>query len=163
MLVGDVFLWENYPHQVDGGVKRRWFVCLGEVKESPCETSDQLIRIVAPTTTTQTDYYLPGGHRARHPTLDFKESAGYGFSCDCLLDFGMPPEIWRKDEVEKNLECGSIQIKGHLPDEVMRRIYEKVCDSHSYPLILKKQIKAAFNGVGIMDLSDPPSRRRVRR
>lgn len=74
----------------------------------------------------------------------------------------MPPVVWSKEEVEAVLTAGGIQIKGHLPDDVLRDIYDKIRVSRSYPPRLKRQIKDNFNRVGLTGLSDPPERHRPR-
>lgn len=161
--VGDVFIWKDYPYQADQQVKRRWFVCLGEVKEDPLETDSRLVQIIAPTTTTQTGHYLSDGHREGHPVVLFSRASGYGFTTDCLLDLGMEPAVWQRAEVESKHREGKILVKGTLPDKVLRDIYFKVCASRSYAPKLKRQIKANLNAAGITGLLNPPERHRPTR
>jgi hypothetical protein len=133
MNVGDVFLWNKYPHNVEGEHKARWFVYLGEYKESLDPFDDTIpVFIIAPTTTTQLHYYEPGESRARHPHVRFYPEEGFGFTSECILDLAYADVVVRKTDFQNQEESGRIEGKGCLNTARLKKIYGKICDSECF-------------------------------
>lgn len=159
MNVGDVYRWENYSHQSDQIVKRRWFVCLGLT--DPFQTDEVLISFFMATTTTQEEYYRPGGSRERKPIVRFRAAGGFGFPQDCILDLGFGPDILSKRDFSSLISSGEIVKEGEIAEEgLLREIYMKIIESTAYSQDYKYQIKNNLNKSGIHNLPVPPNRRK---
>lgn len=159
MDVGDVFTWDQYPYSNEE-TKRRWFVYLGEYKDNPDPFDDtSSIMIIAPTTTTQTQYYEPGERRAENPFVRFSPNEGFGFTEECILDLAHGDLVIPQDIFLKDVESQKIQIKGKLSDQKLREIYDKIYHSRGYSLMLKLQIHDNLNKAGISNLPKPKRRK----
>jgi len=164
MNVGDVFLWDKYPYNAEGEHKARWFVFLGEYKESPDPFDDTApVMIIAPTTTTQLPYYEPGESRAGHPHIRFYPDEGFGFTSECILDLAYADVVVRKTDFQKQEGSGRIEGKGHLTTARLKAIYEKIHDSRGYSPKLKHQIRENLNNAGITGLPELRRRRKSQR
>ncbi|GAB6280224.1 MAG: hypothetical protein STSR0007_02830 [Thermovirga sp.] len=164
MNVGDVFLWDQYPHNTEGEHKARWFIYLGEFKESPDPFDDTVpVMIIAPTTTTQLHYYEPGESRAGHPHIRFTPKEGFGFTSECILDLAKADVVVRKTNFQKQEESGRIEGKGHLTTARLKEIYGKIYDSRGYSPKLKHQIRENLNNAGVAGLPELRRRRKNRR
>lgn len=161
MNVGDVFLWDPYPHNTEGEHKARWFVYLGEYRESPDPFDDTApIMIIAPTTTTQLHYYEPGESRAGHPHIRFDPDEGFGFTSECILDLAKEDVVVRKTDFQKQEELGRIEKKGQLTTARLRDIYGKISNSRGYSPKLKHQVRENLSNAGITGLPRLPRRRK---
>lgn len=160
MDVGDVFTWDQYPYSNEE-TKRRWFIYLGEYKDTPDPFDNtSSIMIIAPTTTTQTQYYEPGEMRAGIPFVRFSPNEGFGFTEECILDLAHRGLVIPQDIFLENLESQKIQIKGKISDQKLREIYDKIYHSRGYPLMLKRRIHENLNKTGISNLPKPKREKR---
>ncbi|MDD4439803.1 MAG: hypothetical protein PHS04_17480 [Tissierellia bacterium] len=162
MVIGDVFVWEQYPYNYEGKQKRRWFIYLGAYRYTPDPlNSDYPVMIIAPTTTTQTHYYEIGSSRSTHPHVRFKPEENFGFSAECVLDLAIE-NIVAEHILMKAEKDGQIEIKGNLPHTKLREIYTKICDSQGYSPIAKRQIRDNLNRAGVTGLPKVKRRKRGR-
>lgn len=159
MNVGDVFLWKKYPYNKEGISKPRWFVYLGEYRETE-DPLDEItpVMIIAPTTTSQLHYYVPGEPREKHPYVRFTPQEGFGFASECILDLHVSDIVIEKIIFRNCERAGNIVLKGILDDQKLREIYKKIYSSSGYSPKLKRQIRQNFNHAGITGL--PLYRRR---
>lgn len=149
MEVGDVFICGKFDDMsiVDTGKKRWWCIFLGESNslDSPS------IFCYFHHTTTQLEHYRPSGDRHSHSVLWIKEGQ-WGFAENCLIDFESSPFSKPRSFFSKGQQ---IEVKGKVTEEGLRRIYDKIINSGSYPPKVKKDIFESFNRAGITGLRKP--------
>ena len=150
MEVGAVFIWQSFPFskftQIE--IKPRWFVYLGKTSiiSSP-------IFVLLATTTTQLHHYERGGERNDHSIAKFR-SGEFGFEQDCVLDVGwsfyadIPESVFIEYKAD-------IDIKGRLPEQRLREIYNLILKSERIAKKVKKDIHHSFNMAGIEGLKKP--------
>jgi hypothetical protein len=146
--VGSVFRWDDFPDpRISSSViKPRWFVYLGETGAlSQVKTAHFC------TTTTQAHHFGPGGVRQKHDVIRFQKGSA-PFDADCILDCDEPPysDALQKLENEKNIE-----VKGRLPEQTMRHIYNRLLSSEGYSYMVLSDIHHSFNMAGIVGLKKP--------
>lgn len=147
MEIGDVFVCPKFDDIdiVDKHKQKWWCIYMGE--------SSLLVPPIFcyfHTTTTQMGHYRKGGNREHHQVM--RISAGqWGFEQDCLIDFNnrpftQPPEFFQDKK---------ILIKGKIPEEGLRRVYDFILNSDSYIERIKHDIHCCLNNRGIYGLKKP--------
>ena len=131
MKTGDVFTWDQYPYHAEGEPKRRWFVYLGEYKESS-DPFDETIMIIAPTTTTQIQYYELHEPRAWNPHVRFAPDDGFGVISECILDLSREHIVVPESVFQSNENSGHINVQGKVANVRLGVIYEKIRLSTGY-------------------------------
>jgi len=163
MKIGDVFSWDQYPYNVEGKHKKRWFVYLGEYKENPDPLDkDSPVMIIAPTTTAQLHYYNPGEPRAEHPHVRFYPKDGFGFVSECILDLAEADVVVRKTDFQNQEQLGFMEKKGQVTTSRLKEIHKKISNSKGYSWKLKYQIRENMNKIGITGLPKLPKPKRNR-
>jgi len=164
MEIGSVFIWVSYPFNHEKDPKDRWFVYLGEYRESndPFDKTSSIF-VVIPTTTSRIEYYEPGGYRENHLFVMFTPEEGFGFSKKCILDLTHFEPVVEKHVFDKFLERGTILKQGEISTSRIREIYEKICISSGYSMILKKKIRHNLTTAGISGLPVPKRKNRKRK
>ena len=148
MDIGTVFRWTNYPKQIDGITKNRWFVYLGT---SSILSTPQNVFIF--TTTSQLNLYEPGNKRESNKnTINFKFGE-FGFEADCILDVFYFQNNWTLQEFERYKDF--FIIKDKVSDEKLKIIYEKILKENSIQKIIKADIRRNLNNIGIYGLKNP--------
>ncbi|GHV31028.1 hypothetical protein FACS1894167_12750 [Synergistales bacterium] len=106
---------ENYPYQKDHEVKDRWFVYLGEEKSDPLESNEELIRVIAVTTTAQIERYEAPDKRFERPHVKFEPRPDLRFTAPCVLDLSFNPDVLTKANFMKFMN--QIEKKGGFQKE----------------------------------------------
>ena len=105
------------------------------------------------TTTTQLHYYETGGERSGHLIVRFREGE-FGFERDCVLD--LDGSFY--SDLEESLLIryeSDIEIKGKLPEQKLREIYNLILRSKRISKKIKRDIHHSFNMAGIKGLKRP--------
>lgn len=146
--VGTVFRWDSFPAPRVGppGIKPRWFIFLGKN-----DTFSQVVFAHFCTTTTQTQHFAPGGSRQNHDKIKLEKGSS-PFDEDCILDCDEPPYT---DTLHKLEDEKSIEVKGKLPEQTMRQIYNRLLLSDDYSYAVLRDIHHSFNLAGIGGLKKP--------
>ena len=146
MTLGSVILWHNFPFQKDKVIKDRWFVYLGKYRYG--DTNKNLYLF---TTTTQMQYYLPGGEREKKIRISFK-GGNYGFEKDCILDIDFGPEAIPEINLYDN---SNITVKGLLPENILRQIHNLIERTKHISPKVKMDIHNSYIMAGIEGLKKP--------
>lgn len=146
--IGSVFRWDNFPSPRVGppGIKPRWFIYLGQ-----SDIFSQVVFAHFCTTTTQTQHFAPGGSRQNHDKIKFAKGSS-PFDEDCFLDCDEPPYT---DSLQKLENEENIEVKGILPEQTMRQIYNRLLLSNDYSYAVLCDIHRSFNMSGISGLKKP--------
>lgn len=155
MRFADVVLWKDFPFPHDEIIKRRWFACLGEFKESadPFDTMYPILVILC-TTTTQLDYYADFEKRNSHPFVRFSPDEKNGFEAECILDLAFI-KFFEKTIFAKFEETGDITVVGHLSEELMRKIYATGIKSNFLSHSMKDALYKSYIREGFVGLEKP--------
>jgi len=157
MIIGDIFTWDDFPFPKNGAIKDRWFLYLGE-GHSEGDVFAPFVSFLN-TTTTQLSYYEDEGDRCQNLHILFKESDGYGFERDSILDvdqdFSSIDHNVFKDAETKN----KILKVGAIPHSVLNKVYSLICKSKNIDWIVKKTIHDNLSAAGINGLSSLPPKR----
>ncbi len=148
MDIGTVFKWLNYPKQIDGGIKDRWFVYLGT---SSILSDPQTVFIF--TTTCKIELYEDGNNRSKNKNILFFDSGDYGFTKPCVLDLFFFQNNWTLDELRAYEK--DFRIKGKLTNETLKRFYDKLLGEGTISTIIKKDIRRNLNNIEIYNLKIP--------
>jgi len=146
MQLGSVFVWNNFPFREEGKVKNRYFVYFGE-----SHYPDNPIKVFLITTTSRIYHYEEEGARKNHNYYRFK-AGSFGFVEESILDVDSYYDI-NKESLEKNKEY--IEEKGHLPEHILKDIYNLILQSNNISIKVKHDIHDSYNCVGITGLKRP--------
>jgi hypothetical protein len=147
MKAGTVIKWHNFPFpRYGGGIKARWFVCLGDSGKF----ADSLFVYLC-TATTQLQEFGPGGKRERHTICRFS-AKNTPFEEDCVVDIDEGPYALVQAQIENNKD---VETKGQIGEQNMRMIYNFVVRSSHFSRKEKLDIHRSFNDAGITGLKIP--------
>jgi len=148
METGTVFKWINYPKQIDGITKDRWFVYLGtsSILSKP-------LNVFIFTTTSKTYLYDLWSERENNKNTIYFKAGEFGFDVDCILDVFYFQNNWTLAEFEKYKNNFDIKVK--ISDEKLKIIYEKILKENSIQKIIKTDIRRNLNNIHIFDLKKP--------
>lgn len=121
MQVGTVFLWIDFPYQINGEIKSRLFIYLGK---SHFSIEPQFAYLF--TTTTKFNHYKKDGDRKNNSFTIF-EKGEYCFDERCILDLDSGLHEIEISLLENN---NKIIIKDTLPNDKLKEIYDLVLKSN---------------------------------
>jgi len=136
-----------YP-KYGGGIKPRWFICLGFTDQFA-----QVSSIYLSTTTTQIEHFRQHGQRGGHAHFLFRAEEIQVFEQDCIIDFFERPYSIDKTKIDEH--SGDIEIKGSLDEQRMRMIYNKYLVSKNTSPMEMLDIHNSYNLQGIEGLKRP--------
>lgn len=135
MQVGTVFLWLDFPYQINGEVKSRLFIYLGK---SHFSIKPQFAYLF--TTTTKFKHYRKNGYRKNNSFTIF-EKGEYCFDERCILDLDSGLHEIDISLLENNKK---IIIKDALSNNKLKEIYS---------LILLRKLKIFYGYFIIIPLT----------
>ena len=146
MRIGEIFRWRDFPHQLYGDVKPRYFIYMGKTNFEIDPSFAYLY-----TTTGKLEYYTGDGKRANNSHLIFRKDE-YCFTSDCVLDVDMGLHEIELSEIDNNES--SIDLLARLTEEKIIEIYNYILGS-SIAKIKKIDIHSSLNLSGITGLKRP--------
>jgi hypothetical protein len=148
--IGTVFKWLNFPFTQYGNldIKTRWFIYLG--RSSKLNTP---VFLYIGTTTSQTQHYDKDGCRSNSNFIRYK-AGEFGFDTDCVLD--IDADIYDYiTESDFNRYSADHELVSVLPQDQIRRIYNKILQSNFIGKKIKMDIHSSLNLAGITNLKKP--------
>ncbi len=143
---GTVIFWNdfnipNYP----GKIKDTWFIYLGKDSVFDCP-----IYIYCHRFTSQIQHFTDTGDRKNDLTISFSKKQYEIFDDHCIINFREKNYSIPTYYIENNLN--NIQLKGILPEDAIRRIWNLLQKAPHYSPKILDSIKKSLNNIGITGL-----------
>ncbi len=139
MIIGDVFIWNDFPYPKYGPPKPRWFIFLGD----SCILNGNVGYAYLISPTKQVDKYIEKYKDEKDYSYLVFNKNEYGFLKKCLIDneTGFYDDIYN-DVIINNKE---IKITDNIENSKLEIIYNNILKSHKdiNPKVLKN-IKKCF-------------------
>jgi len=140
LKAGDIITIDDFDlSQIGDDEKRIWCVYLGmdSLLEIP-------IFVYFCRTTTQKKDFERGGKREGHKYIEFSQGQ-YGFERSCLLDLEEKPY---SSIPQEKFNSYTITVKGRLPDDMIRRIFNTCLKKRLLPKQLKS-VRDSLANIGL--------------